>query len=400
MQPSSFTRDAPGELVKHPDGYWTFVPLPLPPHLSFSPPLVRALSEADQALGQLSGVGRMLPNPHLLIRPFLGREAVSSSRIEGTVAGLKDLLLYEMNPDIRPTAPDVREVANYVAALEYGLERLKELPICLRLIRELHERLLRGVRGADHQPGEFRRCQNFIGRQGQKAHQARFVPPTVAHMDTALHALERFIAAPGDLPVLVQVALIHYQFEAIHPFEDGNGRVGRLLISLLLCERKCLPQPLLYLSTYLERHDDEYKDHLLRVSQRGAWDEWITFFLRGVAEQSRDAVARSHRLLDLWQTYRQNLQGKRTSALTLRLVDTLFETVMLTIPRAAELLGVTYASAKQNLERLVLEGIVDRLPNSRPQTYFAHNILRTLEDADDAPPPDIAEATPGEPTAE
>jgi Fic family protein len=341
----------------------------------------------------------MLPNPHLLIRPFLGREAVSSSRIEGTVTGLKDLLLYEMNPDARPAAADVREVANYVAALEHGLRRLSELPICLRLVREIHERLLRGVRGAEHQPGEFRRCQNFIGRPGQKAHQARFVPPTVAHMDTALHALERFIAAPGDLPVLVQVALIHYQFEAIHPFEDGNGRVGRLLVSLLLCERGCLPQPLLYLSTYLERHDDEYRDRLLHVSQRGAWDEWLTFFLRGVAEQSRDAVDRSHRLLDLWQTYRKNLQAKRASALTLELIDTLFETVTITIPRAAELLGVTYASAKQHLERLVQEGVVDKLPNTRPQMYFAQTILRTLEENAEAPPAAV-EAARGEPTAE
>lgn len=239
-------------------------------------------------MGELSGMGRRLPNPHLLIGPFLHREAILSSRIEGTHATAKELVLFEAMPQSLST-PDVKEVANYVQAMKYGLARLKELPVCLRLIKELHEILLKGVRGDQHRPGEFRDEQNLIGEQGQSPAQARFVPPPHKDMIEALYALEKYMATPTDIPVLIQLALIHYQFETIHPFMDGNGRIGRLLTTLLLCERGCLPDPLLYLSAYFERNRDAYMDALLLVSQRGSWEDWIIFFLRGVLEQAKDA---------------------------------------------------------------------------------------------------------------
>jgi Fic family protein len=387
LERPDFTADAPGRLVEQPEGYWAFVPDPLPPRLTFSGELVHDLSVADQALGQLAGVGRMLPNPHLLIRPFLRHEAVMSSQIEGTVARLEDLLRFEVDPSEEDRVPDVREVANYVAAIDHGMSRLAELPICLRLMREMHDRLLRDVRGEDRRPGEFRQCQNFIGRRGQTAAEARFVPPPVPEMKAALDDLERYIHAPGELPVLVQLALIHYQFETIHPFMDGNGRVGRLLISLLLCERGCLPAPLLYLSAYLERHRDAYMDHLLRVSQTGAWEEWLRFFLRGMAEQARDAIQRSHRLLDLWQGYRNRLSSARAPALLLKLVDALFELVAITIPRAGQLLKVTPRSAQQNVEKLEKAGIVKEVTGKpRHRIYVAHEIVAALGGSSEAPP--------------
>jgi Fic family protein len=208
--------------------------------------------------------------------------------------------------------------------LEYGLKRLDELPVCLRLVGELHEKLMQGVRGYAQRPGEFRYVQNYIGQQGQPINTARFVPPPVDQMNQCLQELEKYWGNPSELPALVELALIHHQFEAIHPFRDGNGRIGRLLITLLLCERKLLPQPLLYLSAYLERNRNAYMDHLLAISQRGAWVEWVNFFLRGVAEQSQDAVERLNRLLELWRGYRQKLQLAQSSALCLKLVDELF----------------------------------------------------------------------------
>src|SRR5215211_3434278 len=249
----------------------TFVPNPLPPPLEFPIPLVNLLSDADRGLGELAGVGRMLPNPHLFIQPFLRREAVLSSRIEGTIASLQDLLVFEeTNAPARETG-DVREVYNYVSALEYALQRLSTLPVSLRLIREAHAILMRDVRGGDEHAVEFRRMQNFIGRRGYGIDAAIYVPPPVSELNDALYAFERFITSKQELPILIQLALIHYQFEAIHPFVDGNGRIGRLLIPLLLCEREFLPQPLLYMSDYLERNRAEYFRRLLDVSLQGAW---------------------------------------------------------------------------------------------------------------------------------
>lgn len=380
MDLSAFTEEKTGQVVKTLQGYWAFVPDPLPPPLIPSWGLVRQISEADRALSELAGVARTLPNPHLLISPFVRREAVLSSRIEGTQASLSDLLFFEASGNIPPQVPDVQEVSNYVKALEYGLVRLQDLPVSLRLIKEIHERLMDGVRGEHLTPGEFRRSQNWIGPPGCTLMDAVFVPPPETEMKEALGELERYLHSPSSLPPLVRLALFHYQFEAIHPFLDGNGRVGRLLLTLLLCAEGLLPQPLLYLSAFFERHRREYYRLLLVVSQSGQWSEWINFFLRGVAEQSRDAIRRSNRLMDLWQAYRQRLQSARLSALLLQLVDELFSYPVITIAQAAEHLDVTQRSAALNIEKLIDEGILDEATGrQRNRIFVAPEIIQIIE---------------------
>ncbi|HZL80109.1 MAG TPA: Fic family protein [Candidatus Limnocylindrales bacterium] len=380
MKPTDFNKNAPGQVVKNLDGQWSFVPAALPPKFDLNWETVHLLSKAERELGRLAGAGQNLPNPHLLIGSFLRREAILSSRIEGTVSTADELLLFEIESPAEPPKPDVREVSNYVRAMEYGLKRLDELPVCLRLVGELHEKLMQGVRGYAQRPGEFRNVQNYIGQQGQPINTARFVPPPVEQMHQSLQELEKFWGNPSELPVLVELALIHYQFEAIHPFRDGNGRIGRLLITLLLCERKLLPQPLLYLSAYLERNRNAYMDHLLAISQRGAWVEWVNFFLRGVAEQSQDAVERLNRLLELWRGYRQKLQLAQSSALCLKLVDELFRIPAITVTGAAKLLDVTHRAAQLNVNKLVAGGILKEVTHrKRNRIYVATEIVQTIE---------------------
>ena len=384
MQQSDFTTDAPGRLVLTDDGVPAYVPNPLPPKLVLDTAAGNLLADAMRAVGELAGVGRQLPNPHLLIGPFLRREAITSSRIEGTYATAEELSLFEAEGSKSPPKADVREVANYVRAMEHGLKRLDTLPICSRYIRELHEILLAGVRGQDQRPGEFRNVQNYIGRHGTPIAEATFVPPPVAEMQAAMSALERYVAEGNALHVLVRTALVHYQFEAIHPFRDGNGRVGRLLVSLLFCERKLLSQPLLYLSAYLDRHSVEYKARLLAVSQRGEWAAWVVFFLTAVQRQAEDAIARSCRLLSLWQEWRDKTQSARASALLPRLVDELFRYPALTIPKAAAILGVTQRAAQLNIEKLVTAGILKlAAPRPRNRIYIAPRVVEIVE-MDDA----------------
>jgi Fic family protein len=381
LRQEDFTSEAPGRLVQSGRGYWTFEPAPLPPNLLFDLALVRQLSDAAQALGELAGVGRRLPNPHLLIRPFLSREAVLSSRIEGTVTRLDQLFLFEAEADELVHPVDVGEVANYVRALEYGLQRLSEVPLCLRLLREVHERLLQDVRGENKRPGQFRNCGVMIGRSGQTWDDARFVPPDHEKVEPLLRDFERFLNVPGELPIVAQLALAHYQFETIHPFMDGNGRLGRLLITLMLCERRVLPQPLLYLSAYLEKHSQEYKDRMLEVSRRGAWGEWLRFFARGVEEQSRDAAERASRLLDLWQAYRVKVREASQSSAALQLVDELFASPFLSIRRAAEILSVTFPTAQSNMKKLEDLGIVREITGQkRYRVYSAQEIFRLLDE--------------------
>ena len=376
MDPSQFTEKSPGELVNTIEGIWAFVPQPIPPEFNIEISTIRRLSEADYKLGELKGIGQMLPNPQLLINPFLRREAVLSSRIEGTIASLDQLVLFEVEPSRNSQNPDVGEVANYVTAMKYGLERLEELPVSLRLIREIHEKLLSGVRGQDRRPGEFRQTQNAIGQQGRPIDEARYIPPPVIQMNQALSEFELFLHEPTELPFLIQLALVHYQFEAIHPFLDGNGRVGRLLLSLLLCEKGYLTQPLLYLSGFLEKNRDQYIDSLLRVSQKGDWTGWVDFFLQGVVEQSRDAIDRSGLLLDLLQNYREKAQTARASALPLQLIDHLFQVPALSISMAQELLGVTPISAQRSIERLVdLDILKEITGRQRNRIYVASEIL-------------------------
>lgn len=370
MQPSQLPK-ASGRLQKDSTGYWFFVPSPLPPSVSPSWDLARRLSEADRSLSELGGLTRNLPNPHLLINPFLRREAVLSSRIEGTQASLSDVFFFEAAETAPVSAPDVRDVLNYVRALEHGLERLHTLPVSLRLIREMHAKLMEGVRGEYYTSGEFRTSQNWIGPPGCTLTDATFVPPRVAEMHEALAALEGYLHAESEFPPLIRQALVHYQFEAIHPFLDGNGRVGRLLIPLLLCHDKILPAPLLYVSAFFEENRDEYYRRLLGVSQNGEWFAWIDFFLAGVAEQAQDAVWRTGGLLNLWHAYRQRMVSARASASVLRLVDALFESPVVTTSRVAQRLGVTHRTATVSIKKLVDANILQELPGRRRNRLYA-----------------------------
>jgi Fic family protein len=382
LRENDFSERAPGRLVKGsgPSGeYWAFVPEPLPRHLELPAETVGLLTEASMALGELNGVGRMLPNPDLLIGSFLRREAVSSSRIEGIETNFEQLLLFEVESGVGEVDSDRQEVVNYIEALRYGLERLKTLPVSLRLIRETHEKLLRGVRGEQYKPGEFRDRQNMIGRSGQAPADARFVPPPVAPMKEALNDLEKYMAYPPGMPVLVELALIHYQFETIHPFLDGNGRMGRLLLSLLLCERGCLNSPLLYLSAYFERHKQAYVDHLLTVSRSGDWLGWIDFFLKGVAVQSSMAVDKAAELLNLWREYREMIQVRYNSSNMLKLIDRLFDRPAISIRQAALVEGVTFAAAQRHVDRLEQDGILKEVTGrTKNRVYVAERIVEII----------------------
>jgi Fic family protein len=378
MYPNSFVAPDTGRFVTTVGNAAAFVPSPLPPHLELSWSLLRTASRAERAVGHLLGIGHVVPNPHLLIQQFSRREAVLSSRIEGTQASLGELLLFEMGTP-PPEHSDVREVANYVAALEYGLSRIEQFPVSLRLIRELHVKLMEGVRGESSAPGEFRRVQNWIGPPGTKIADATYVPPPLGEMHEALDAFEKFLHAESDLPPLIRLALIHYQFEAIHPFLDGNGRVGRLLITLLMQSEQLLDQPLLYLSAYFEKHRAEYYARLLDVSRRGEWVEWIEFFLRAVQDQADDAVARAKALLALRDEYRELVTAGRHSALLVGVIDRLFESPAVTITGIARHIGASYPAAKQNVEKLVAAGILEPVTASRNRIFLARRIVELLE---------------------
>lgn len=384
MKPDEFKNSKSGKVLYVPSGYHAFVPNDLPPILVWSEALMQALSDADRSLGELSGLSRSMANPYLLAVPFVRREAVLSSRIEGTRASLTDLFTYEavqLSLWERQNLDDVREVHNYVQALEYGLGRLSSLPISLRLMRELHARLMTGVRGQERTPGEFRRSQNWIGPPGSILSNAVFVPPPVPEMMDALAQLERYIHEANELPPLVRLGLIHYQFEAIHPFLDGNGRVGRLLVTLLLCAWGLLTQPLLYLSGYFERHRREYYGQLLDVSRRGEWEAWLQFFLRGIDVQARDSQQRIQRLRALQDNYR-NLIGQQTriSSSLRQMIDLLFSQPLLTINQAAGQLNIPFQKASRHMKLLEKAGLVREMTGqSRNRVFVADAILKIID---------------------
>ena len=360
-------------------GYTAFIPAPLPPKLEWTPTLVNALSDADRLIGRLAGEGHGLPNPHLLIRPFVAREAVLSSRIEGTQATLGELLASEAGAAVDRSPDDLREVANYVAAMEHGISRLPTLPLSLRLMREVHAKLMRGVRGDHATPGEFRRSQNWIGPAGCTLANASYVPPPPDELMGCLGALETFLNA-RSLPPLVQIALAHYQFEAIHPFLDGNGRVGRLLITLFLVERGVLPRPLLYLSAFFEATRSDYYGLLRGVTDRGAWAPWIEYFLNGVARQSEDALNRTHRMNQCLSKWRLATAGlpSRTPVL---LLDMLADNPFLTVTKAAKKLDVAFTTVQRAVDRLESLSILSRVGEARrDRVYCARNLLAILDE--------------------
>ncbi|MCX5995102.1 MAG: Fic family protein [Chloroflexi bacterium] len=374
MNAERFRNSPSGRLLKAGQGdaaYRAFVPNALPPALTLDAELVRILSEADRALGELAGLGRTMPNPDLLIRPFIRREAVLSSRIEGTQTDITDLYLYEARqmalPGMKPAPSDAdaREVLNYVRALEYGLERVQTLPVSLRLVRELHKRLMEGVRGERATPGEFRRSQNWIGKAGCTLNDADYIPPPVPEMNDALDAFEKYLHSGNDHPPLVR---------------DGNGRIGRLLLSLLLVNWKLLPLPLLYLSAFFERNRRDYYDLLRAVSESGAWREWLAFFLRGVAEQSREANQMAKKLQDLQLKWRSELQKTHLPALVLGIADHLFQQPFVSAAELQEQFGISHPTAMQSLKRLVDKGILKEITGKeRHRRYVAEQVLQIVE---------------------
>ena len=371
-------RQPHGRTVRGRGGYLAFVPASLPPPIAWNTELVGALSRADQAVGRLAGEGRRFPNPHLFISPFLHREAVLSSRIEGTRTTLGELLAARAGMLSGSDPADLHEVGNYVTALEHGLGRLDTLPLSLRLLREIHERLMRGVRGDTATPGEFRRSQNWIGPPGCSLRDATYVPPPVDELMACLDALERFLH-DERLPPLVHAALAHAQFEAIHPFLDGNGRIGRLLVTLLLVVRDVLPSPLLYLSAWFEARREEYYAHLLAVTREGAWEPWLVYFLTGVRTQAEDALTRIQNINDLYEHWRETLTGIQSGRpeQVLRLfVGNPFRTVRW----VAEEMDVAYTTARRAIDRLEEAGIVSLVgPAKRNRMYCARAMLEILE---------------------
>ena len=377
MDASLFKHGSAGRVVRTPEGYDAFVPAPLPPDIDYDRDLVLALSRADAALSELSIAGEQLPNPHLLIAPYLRQEAVLSSRIEGTHTTLSELLIDEVAGTEPERDSDLREVRNYVTALEYGLERLHDLPLSLRFVRELHERLMEGVRGAHMTPGEFRRSQNWIGRPGSTLATATYVPPPVIEMTEALGAWELFLHERGSLPDLIQCALMHEHFEAIHPFLDGNGRVGRLLITLFLTERGRLTQPLLYLSAYIEAHRSDYYDALLRVRTHGDWRGWLLYFLEGVRQTAERAAEQARDLTRIREEYRQRVQDKPKA---LALVDEVMRSPYLTVAEAQRLLGVTNPTARTAVLTLVEAGLLEEVGDRKwRRLYVAKPVLEALK---------------------
>jgi Fic family protein len=371
VRAEAFSDAASGELVRiSREGVeqWAFLPRPLPPAWEPDLATVGRLIAAERALGALNGLGRRLPNPHLLIRPFLRREAVASSRIEGTVTDLKQLLLFEADETTVANPADAREVGNYVAALEYGLDQPPDRSLSTALIKELHALLMRDVRGGEHNPGRFRTKQVYISGRGREG--ARFVPPPPTDVPVLIDGLAAFIAEPSPLPELVRVALVHYQFETIHPFEDGSGRLGRLLMSLLFSRWGLLDKPLLSLSGYFERHREAYIDGLLAVSQQGAWDAWIALCLDAIAEQARDGLERSNRMLDLREAYRARYQTGRQTGM-LAVIDDLFVWPTATVRQIEERLAIPRFTAQRYVTALVEEGILIEITGRRRNRVFA-----------------------------
>lgn len=380
MDQKNFTAPDWGRAVSTGGGhpYVAFVPAPLPKTLDLDLTVVRLLSEADSALGRLAGAGRVLPDPHLLIAPYRAQEALASSRIEGTQASLSDV--FDAESSARPPSGDVQEVRNYIAALEHGRARLAELPLSKRLSCEMHGVLLDGVRGQEKTPGEFRRTQNWIGSPENRPETAAFVPPTVDHMWPALDDWERFVHDPSpQLPLLVRTALLHYQFETIHPFLDGNGRIGRLLVVLHLIEQGPLSAPLLPISTYLEQRREQYYTRLQAVRERGEIGPWLRYFLSAVATVASDAVTRAEQLMDLREKYRASLRGSRSRAG--EVVDLLFSNPVLTARFVARQLGMSPQGAVNLLRQLERIGALrsDVRGQGIVGRWYADAVLAALE---------------------
>lgn len=372
MDLSRFQDNAPGQLVEIGAGEHAFIPEPLPPKWSLPATMWPLLLEAREQLALLEGVLRNLEEPMLLLRPLQQRESLRSSSLEGTHASPRELLLFDLGPREATSAADPvnawREVHNHQRALEWATA--VERPLSLHLIRSLHEMLLKGVRGRDRQPGSFRTDQVFIG------HDRRFVPPPVTHLAQCLADLETGFEEVGDLDPLIACYVVHYQFETIHPFFDGNGRVGRLLLALMIQRASKLSRPWLYMSAFFDRYKDEYIDGLLAVSTRAAWSEWIAFCLQGTIAQARDTVERCEALRSLQRSYNERVVATQGNIRLQRIVTDLFARPAVEISGLAKELGVTYPTAANDLRRLAEIGILEEVAGHRPKTFIAPEIVR------------------------
>lgn len=366
-----------GRYVSQPGNYRAFIPAPLPPRpaIKSSQALQRLLSQADRALGRLDGVILTLPSADLFVYMYVRKEAVLSSQIEGTQSSLQDVLAAEAKI-LAPNRPrDVGEVVNYVAAMNYGLERLAKLPVSVRLLREIHKILLHRARGAHLTPGELRRSQNWIGPAGCTLKEAALVPPPPDEIGKLMGDLEQFLHAEDTMPLLMKVGLAHAQFETIHPFLDGNGRLGRLLIIFLLCEQGALQKPVLYLSHYFKAHRQRYYEELQAVRDKGTWEKWLSFFLRGVAEVSVQATETARRILVLREEHRRLITNKlgRVAGNGYRVLESLYERPIVSVKDIRELIGTTYPAANEMVSRLVDCGLLREITGRARNRKFMYD---------------------------
>ncbi len=365
-----------GRYVTQPTGYRAFIPTPLPPvpPIRLEGELLRLLSEVDRALGRLDGSVHTLPNPDLFVYMYVRKEAVLSSQIEGTQSSLQDLLSAEAEVTGGDMPRDVDEVVNYVRAMNRGLARLQDLPVSVRLIREIHGELLQGVRGSRLTPGELRHSQNWIGSGGASLAGATFVPPPPQDVPTALGDLETFLHGSDDIPLLIKFGLAHAQFETIHPFLDGNGRLGRLLITFLLCERGVLDKPVLYLSHYFKTHRQDYYDRLQAVRDSGDWEGWLTFFLKGIVEVSAQAAETARRILALREEHRSLIAERlgRAAGNGHRVLQHLYVRPIVSAKEVQDLLGTTFAGANQIVRRLAELGILVEITGQARHRRFRY----------------------------
>src|SRR5580700_3697986 len=377
-----------GHFVKQGTGYSAFVPAVLPPvpPIKADAELTRLLSDADWSLGRLDGIATVLPNPDLFVSMYVRQEAVLSSQIEGTQSTLEDVLQFEIDSKGQDFPKDIHEVVNYVAAMDHGLDRLKTLPLSLRLIREIHAKLLTGVRGSNRTPGEFRTSQNWIGPNGCTLADATFIPPPVPEMLTALDSLEKFLH-DDSLPLLIQCGLAHAQFETIHPFLDGNGRVGRLLIAFLLCQKRALERPLLYLSHYLKQHRAEYYDRLTAIRNDGDWEGWLKFFLRGVHQVGQEAADTARNILRIREEHRQLLNQKLSkdklaaTPYDFVFLEYLFQQPIVTVRLAEQHLNCAFVTANKVVERFVNLGLLEEMTGFQRNRRFRYAPYLALFDS-------------------
>ncbi|MHB8175985.1 MAG: Fic family protein [Thermoleophilia bacterium] len=378
-----------GRYVQQPAGYSAFIPAPLPPEpaIRLQGELQALLSKADRALGRLDGSITTLPNPDLFVMMYVRKEAVLSSQIEGTQSSLQDLLAAEAKVFTNRMPRDVDEVINYVQAMNQGLKRLNDLPVSIRLVREIHAILLKGVRGGHAAPGELRRIQNWIGPSGSTLAEATFVPPPPETLPDLLGQWERFIHEDDDLPLLIKVGMAHAQFETIHPFLDGNGRVGRLLITFLLTERGILSRPILYLSHFFKRHRQDYYAHLQSIRDQDDWEGWLSFFLRGAAEVSNEAAATARSILQQREAHRAAITDSlgRAAANGHKVLETLYLRPIVTVNDVKAITETSYAAANQLTHRLVRLGIlVEMTGNVRNRRFRFEPYVRLFQDGGEA----------------